>query len=194
MVANTGLRLWLVRHGATETTDAGRLTGWSDPPLNARGHEQAMRLKGILGGKRFDGVWSSDLRRSAETAEIICGRCVEDPRLRELNFGRLEGLVWEEVEPQHQEALLAFDGFRAPGGESVEELCDRVHSFIDELPDGDHLIVTHGGVVRLLLREIGADRFVPAGGWMAIDWTNRAIVSAAAIRRWPNPTGTGFTA
>lgn len=176
MVAYMSVRLWLIRHGATESTDAGRLTGWSDPPLNARGHQQGKRLKGVLGGRRFDGVWSSDLRRSVETAEIISGGCRKDRRLRELDFGSLEGVVWKDADPKLREALLAFDGFRAPGGESVEELRDRVHSFLDELTDGDHLIATHGGVVRLLLREIGADRLVPPGGWVAIDWTNRAII------------------
>jgi len=170
------VRLWLIRHGTTESSDAGRLTGWSDPPLNARGREQAKRLKGHFHGRNLDGVWSSDLRRSVETAQIISSRWVQDPRLRELDFGRLEGLVWEEVDAQLQEALLAFDGFRAPEGESVDELRDRLHSFLDELPDGDHVIVTHGGLVRLCLREVGADRLVPPGGWLAIDWTNRTII------------------
>ena len=178
-----GVRLWLIRHGATDSSDAGRLTGWSDPPLNARGQEQAKRLKGILHDRNFDSVWSSDLRRSVETAQIISSRrWVQDPRLRELDFGSLEGLVWEEVDAQLQEALLAFEGFRAPGGESVDELRDRLHSFLDELPDGDHVIVTHGGLVRLFLREIGADRLVPPGGWLVIDWTNRTIIEDGLTR------------
>jgi probable phosphoglycerate mutase len=87
---------------------------------------------------------------------------VLDPRLRELAFGMLEGRRWEECPGDVRRALAAF-AFEAPGGESVAGLRSRVFRFVEELPEGDHLVFTHGGVIRLLLRETGADRQVMPG-------------------------------
>jgi probable phosphoglycerate mutase len=109
-------------------------------------------------------VWTSDLRRAVETATIIAsGEPTPDARLRELDFGTLEGKRWNECPADIQAALLAFEGFVAPGGESVEALRVRVGSFLADLPPGDHLIVTHGGVIRCLLSARGEDRRVGPG-------------------------------
>jgi probable phosphoglycerate mutase len=157
------LKLWLVRHGATDWSDAGRLNGWTDVPLNEPGCRQARSLIEGLACRRFTGVWSSDLVRATETAGLAGWEAVGDRRLRELDFGRLEGSRWEECRPEVRGALLAFDGFRAPGGESVAELRSRVFGFLDALAAGAHLVFTHGGVIRLLLRDAGPDRRVLPG-------------------------------
>jgi probable phosphoglycerate mutase len=156
--------LWLVRHGATDWSDAGRLNGWTDVPLNERGRLQARRLEGALAGKSFAGVWTSDLSRSTETAHLAAFGAVTDERLRELDFGELEGKTWDECPPDAREALLAFDDFEAPGGEAVTNLRRRVHEFAARLGEGDHLVFTHGGVIRLLLREAGRDSSIAPGG------------------------------
>lgn len=157
------IRLWLVRHGATDWSDAGRLNGWSDVPLNDRGRVQARLLRRQLARRELTGVWSSDLTRATETAQLAVGEPVPDPRLRELDFGSLEGRRWEECPAEGREALVAFDGFGAPQGESVGELRSRVLEFVEALHDGEHLVFTHGGVIRLLLREEGQDRQVLPG-------------------------------
>lgn len=157
------IRLWLVRHGSTDWSDAGRLSGWTDVRLNDRGRLQSRSLAGRLDGTEFAGIWSSDLARSMETARLAAGGAVPDPRLRELDFGDLEGRRWEEIPPEAQDALAAFDGFEAPGGESVAERRSRVLQFVEALPGGDHLVFTHGGVIRLLLRQAGDDRRVLPG-------------------------------
>lgn len=157
------VRLWLVRHGATDWSDAGRLNGWKDVPLNDRGRLQAKSLVERLDGRDFAGVWSSDLVRAMETARLAVGEPVPDPRLRELDFGRLEGRRWEEIPTEIQQALADFEGFGAPDGESVAELRSRVLRFVEALPGGEHLVFTHGGVIRLLLRESGVDRQVLPG-------------------------------
>lgn len=162
-VVEVSVRLWLVRHGSTDWSEAGRLNGWADVPLNDRGRAQARSLAERLNGMRFAGVWSSDLSRARETARLAAGGGVPDPRLRELDFGTLEGRRWEEVSPQARRALVAFEGFEAPGGESVASLRSRVREFIGSLPEGDHLVFTHGGVIRLLLRRAGDDRRVVPG-------------------------------
>lgn len=162
-VVEVSVRLWLVRHGSTDWSEAGRLNGWADVPLNDRGRAQARSLAERLNGMRFAGVWSSDLLRARETARLAAGGAVPDPRLRELDFGTLEGRRWEEVSPQARRALVAFEGFGAPGGESVDSLRSRVLRFVGALPEGDHLVFTHGGVIRLLLRRAGDDRWVLPG-------------------------------
>lgn len=166
------LRLWLVRHGETAWSRAGRLCGWTDVPLTSAGRRQATALAETFDGLSFDGVWSSDLRRAAETASAIAGDAVvADRRLRELHFGELEGRTWDQLPPEIRGQLTAFDGFAAPGGGTVDELGDRVGSFLDDLPPGDHLVVTHGGVIRLALRTwaTGSPERVEPGGWVRLD-------------------------
>jgi probable phosphoglycerate mutase len=163
------VRLWLVRHGATDWSDAGRLNGWTDVPLNDAGRACALRLGLALAPATFTGIWSSDLRRSIETADLAVGGAVPEPRLRELDFGRLDGSRWEDHPPDVQRAMLNFESFAARGGESADRLRDRVHAFISGLRPGHHLAFTHGGVIRLLLREIGSDRSVAPGDTVRLE-------------------------
>jgi probable phosphoglycerate mutase len=157
-------RLWLVRHGTTDWSRDGRLTGWTDVALNEEGRDQARQLRLDLADRRFSSVVSSDLRRCTETAVLAGFEPRIDTRLRELDFGTLEGAVWDELSPRHQSALHAFDSFIAPGGESVTQFAERVLDFVADLSAGDHLVFTHGGVIRLLLRLESQDHHVaPAG-------------------------------
>ncbi len=164
-------RLWVVRHGATDWSEAGRLNGWTDVPLNERGRFQARRLEAKLTGKSFAGIWTSDLSRSIETSHLSVAEGVHDQRLRELDFGELEGRTWEECPPETRKGLLSFDDFKAPGGESVVHLRQRVLEFEMALTEGDHLVFTHGGVIRLLLREAGRDTSVAPGALVRIPLT-----------------------
>jgi probable phosphoglycerate mutase len=170
-VVEMSARLWVVRHGATDWSDAGRLNGWTDVPLNERGRLQATRLAGKLAGRSFAGVWTSDLSRSTETARLAASGSVTDERLRELDFGELEGRTWDECPSEAREALLSFDDFKAPGSEAVAQLRRRVHEFATSLGEGDHLVFTHGGVIKLLLREAGRDTSVAPGALVRIPLT-----------------------
>lgn len=169
MVA-VSIRLWLARHGATDWSESGRLLGWTDVPLNRAGRNQARRIGELLSHVSLTSCWSSDLRRATETARLAVGDAVADLRLRELDFGDLEGMMWNDFAADVREELLRFDGFRAPGGESVPELRSRVLAFIDSLPDGDHALFTHGGVVRVVLREVSRDRRVAPGDVVRVGW------------------------
>jgi 2,3-bisphosphoglycerate-dependent phosphoglycerate mutase len=168
------VRLWLVRHGQTDWNAQRRFQGWADVPLNEVGRSQATALRTVLEPLTFDGVWSSDLARAVDTARLAYREPVTDPRLRELDFGDLQGRTWEELSPPVRDALAAFDGFHAPGGESMAEFSDRVHGFVDALPPGDHLVIAHGGVVRLLGRVCGADGFPDHAAVLTLDWSSRA--------------------
>jgi 2,3-bisphosphoglycerate-dependent phosphoglycerate mutase len=161
--------LWLVRHGATEWSLAGRFQGWTDVPLAPAGRAQAERLRERMSSISFTSVLSSDLSRAVETARIAVGEPVVDARLRELDFGSLEGSRWEDCSIEIREALVRFRGFRAPGGESVDDLEVRVNVALRELPAGEHAVFTHGGVIRLLLRRRGRLDDVAPGELVRVD-------------------------
>jgi probable phosphoglycerate mutase len=164
------VRLWLVRHGATDWSDEGRLCGWTDVPLSEKGRGQAKILRRRLEGQGFDGVWTSDLSRASESARLAVGRPHPDRGLRELDFGELEGRRWRDCDEPTREALVRFEGFVAPGGESVRDLEERVGGFLSELTTGDHLVFTHGGVVRLLTRQQGDASILAPGELAVLEW------------------------
>ena len=159
-----------------------RFQGRTDVPLNDEGRAEALALADSFRGRHFDGVWSSPLTRSVETARRAVGEPIVDQRLTEFDFGELEGRVWADVPAEVQAALLSFDDFAAPGGESVTQLRERIHDFLSDLPPGDHVVFTHGGVMHALLREIGRDRALPPGA--VVRWD----VSGASGGGIPDPS------
>lgn len=169
------VRLWLIRHGETAWNAEGRFQGWTDVGLTERGRHHAHSHAARLEGRTFDGIWSSDLGRAVETARIVVREePVADRRLRELDFGAMEGARWDDLDDTTRRALAGFDGFAAPGGESMDGLRARVFEFLETLGEGDHLIVTHGGVIRLLARECDSDGFPSHDDVVVLDWTARA--------------------
>lgn len=150
--------LLLARHGETDWTREKRWQGHADPPLNDRGREQARVLAKNLAGVRLDAVYSSDLRRSSETAAIVVAdRNLDvrlDPELRENDFGDWTGLTRDEVERRFPEgALLRKSGRQGwRGGESYEEMADRIVRAVEAIaashPGEQVLVVTHNGPIR----------------------------------------------
>jgi glucosyl-3-phosphoglycerate phosphatase len=151
--------LLLARHGETDWNRDGRWQGQSDTPLNELGREQARELAESLDG--IDAVYSSDLARARETAEIVAARLgVEvkvDERLRERSFGAWEGLTMEEIEGRYAQAHVrwrAGEGHGADDAEPFDAFAARVHSFLEEVlrrhPDETVLVVGHGGSIRVI--------------------------------------------
>ena len=99
------IQLILIRHGQTQWNREGRWQGQADPPLNALGRRQARRAALDLRGARLDHLYSSDLRRALETAHIIGAdlglAVIPDPRLREINLGRWQGMLSADIEAQY---------------------------------------------------------------------------------------------
>jgi probable phosphoglycerate mutase len=168
--------LWVVRHGETPASRGHTLAGWADVPLTERGREEAEALRPVLADERFEGVWSSDLARAVTSARLAWGEPRLDRRLREIHFGSLEGRYWPDLEPAYRQGLERFEGFAAPEGESFDDLRLRVLAFVEELQPGRHLVFSHGGVLRLLTREVGHDRFVPTGTLVVIDWDGHRLL------------------
>ena len=162
------MRLRLVRHGETDWSAQRRYTGHTDVPLNPSGVVQAEALRSIA-DEPYDSVWCSDLTRCVETARLMGVDAVCTPALREFDFGDIEGKRWDDLDEATQRGLLAFDGFVAPGGESVVDFAGRVDAFVTDLGAGHHLLVVHGGVVRHLLRRAGADADVRPGSWRDVE-------------------------
>jgi len=165
--------LWLVRHGETDWNRDYLLQGWVDTPLNGTGRRQARDLAGTLADRIFTGVWSSDLSRAVDTARLAFGEPTQDAALRELDFGDIQGMSWNGLGPQIRSKMIAFDDFAAPGGESHQQMEERVMKFLGGLAEGIHLIFTHGGVIRMLRRMCGDDRFPSQCEIVRLDWTNR---------------------
>ena len=153
------MRLWLVRHGQTDWNLDGRYQGQSDVPLNATGLAQAAAFAASLCGKRFDALYSSDLARAYQTAEVIAaclGLPVQaDPRLREINQGEWQGRTLDEIKgifnnegPQARKVTIDPVTTRAPGGESVWEVSQRMAQAADDIArrysTGRVLVVGHG--------------------------------------------------
>jgi len=155
--------LLLVRHGNTKGNSAARFWGHTDVELNATGTAQAERLADRLAGEKIDSIYCSTLRRASATAKIIASRhqieVATCPELLETNFGRVEGLTFNEIGHRYPELVSAWPtrepSFRFPGGESVNDLNQRVVKFYDLLkkhtPEETVLVVAHSGVLRLLL-------------------------------------------
>ena len=158
------LEIWLLRHGATEFSESARYCGQADVPLSPRGRHEVLPRRADIARTPYQHLWSSDLQRCVETARIVAGEPATDERLREFDFGQIEGLRFNDLDATTQRDLIAFDGFAAPGGETVAVFRERINGFFRDLPAGRHLIVTHGGVIRLLLRQLGHDFRVPPGG------------------------------
>lgn len=153
------LELWLIRHGQTDWNLQGRIQGASDIELNALGRLQAERLKARVRGMEFTAVWSSDLARARETAEIAFpGASITlDRRLREMHAGEHEGHSFRSAPPEIAEvrqAIWAGDCDAAPpGGESYRQVMARVSDWLADLPPAGRVAtVVHGGVVQAAVR------------------------------------------
>jgi probable phosphoglycerate mutase len=175
--------LWLVRHGETTRSASNKIAGWSDPPLTPRGRRQAEALRPFFDGRHFDSVWSSDLERAASTSRLAWGDATKDRRLREVNFGDLEGHAFEDLDPELHDGIRRFRELSLPGGESLEAVRGRVKDFLGELPFGRHLLFTHGGVIRLLTQDLGVDHFVPTGSVVAVAGFGQRLIFVREPRR-----------
>jgi len=157
--------VYLLRHGDSSRDDVRRYIGQTDQPLNETGRAQAEFWRRELSTVSFQTVFSSDLSRSIETAGIIVrgrGNMVKTlTGLREINLGDWDGMPMGEVcrrypaEYEQRGANLAEH--RPPGGESFNDLADRVLPLFEEIVNmasGNLLIVGHAGVNRIILSHL----------------------------------------
>ncbi len=102
-------RLLLARHGTTDWNARNVWQGHKDVPLNDLGRQQAHALAERLSREPIDALWTSDLSRARETAEIVGVRLGLTPHvtegLREIHLGTWEGLSFPEIQEREPEAV-----------------------------------------------------------------------------------------
>ena len=146
--------LLLVRHGETDWNAERRWQGHADVPLNDRGREQARVLAEQLAGESIDAIYSSDLSRARDTAEIVGVRLsvpvVVDAALREIDVGPIEGMTAEETG--------TLDGWHSEPKEAhAERILRAVQRIAERHPDDRVLVVTHGGSMRRVHEHLGLE-------------------------------------
>jgi len=157
------MRLYLVRHGETELNKEFRFIGRTDVGLSESGISQAKSVAEHLSEKKIKAVYSSDMLRAVQTAEIITEPFGLNVKLleglREIDFGSWEGLTYYEIEEMDGDHLAAWIedpmNINIPKGETWEHFESRVleavNRIIKEEKDGEVIIVSHGGPIKLLV-------------------------------------------
>ena len=167
-------RLFLLRHGAVEGMAAREVRGQRDVRLSAHGHAQHAALVEWLRGRLADSarplrIVTSDLSRCAELAALLHRELgarrnmslVVDAQLREQHMGTWQGQTWEAINAREGKAINDYwdDYWNAapPDGESMATMAARVeawwHSAQPDLRGSDVVLVTHAGVIRVLLAK-----------------------------------------
>jgi broad specificity phosphatase PhoE len=182
-------RGFVVRHGETEWSAAGRHTSRTDLPLAPEGRRRAAELRSELAGCTFSLVLCSPLRRARETCELA-GFAAEAEicdDLREWDYGDYEGLTTPEIRQRVPDWNLWRDG--CPGGEVPDAVAARADRVLDRLrsADEDVLAFAHGHILRVLaarwidLGPAGGARFALAAGAIGIIGFER---DTEVISRW----------
>lgn len=147
--------LVLIRHGQTDWNVEGRWQGQADPPLNERGQQEAQRAAQELCKFEFAALYSSDLRRALETAQIIGkairSAAVPEPRLREIHLGAWQKMLSSDIQTQYPDEFQRWHSSplsaRPPGGEDILTLAARVLEAVNEIiarhPDQRVGVVAH---------------------------------------------------
>jgi len=155
--------LVLVRHAASR--GAGSFVGQKDEPLSKVGRRQLEELDRKLSRFRFDAVFASDLTRALETARRAARRQNLEiqirPGLREMHFGRWQGLSWKQLRKRETRATdlwtRNFPSQPIPGAELFQGFKTRVKSELKAIVNANRgrcvLVVTHAGVIRVALAD-----------------------------------------
>ena len=156
--------LLFIRHAETDL--AGKFCGHSDPPVNERGFHQIQEMLERLKNDQIEFIYTSDLSRSRTTANAIAKEFglspIVVPELREIGFGEWEALSWSEIESRNQDYARqwsdSYPDLPAPGGETFEGFRSRVLNTVNQLlssaSHGCAAVVTHAGVMRVVLRSL----------------------------------------
>ena len=153
------MNFYLLRHPETIANRDKIIYGWTDYAYTVRGEKMVEEIPGNLSQLNFDMLYSSPLGRASKLAEAIAERkqmeVHYDDRIREMNFGILEGLKFEEAKVSHKEIMdqlfSDFTKFEVPEGESCGIVLNRAKSFFDEIKDdeGSCLVVAHAMLIHM---------------------------------------------
>lgn len=162
-------RVILIRPGETDWNQQGRWQGWVAAPLNEQGRQQVQRLANFVRNIGMSALYSSDLVRARETAQLLAERLgyapVFDERLRERHIGEWQGMTLAEMQAwypnEYNRLLNDIDGYQIPGGESRQQVRERMMAAFDDLLTQDKGetvgMISHTTAFRALLSELIPD-------------------------------------
>src|SRR3989338_549130 len=170
----TPTQIYLIRHGESTWNRIGRVQGWSDPALSALGMQQARAVARRMGEIRPQRLYASPLLRAYQTAQAISRRMklpiqpVDE--FREVGLGAWEGVPVKWLRRRHRAMyetwLRTPSKASIPNGERIPAFHRRVSAafsaVLDDTPPGSTIaIVTHGGVIRMILAKVLGIPFDP---------------------------------
>ena len=135
------MQIFLLRHGETDWNLQGRCQGITDVDLNNRGRQQARCIAKHLGSEKIAAIYSSDLKRALQTAEIIKRshglEVTVDSDFRELNHGAFEGLTFLDIRAAYPDFLSLWRSepgkMMIPGGERLVDVEKRVWNGMERI-------------------------------------------------------------
>ncbi|WP_417900427.1 histidine phosphatase family protein [Bacillus haimaensis] len=151
-----------IRHGSTAWNKERRAQGSSDIPLDQDGINDAIKLAARLSSENWDYIYSSNLLRAKQTAEIVAEKLgvpdlILDTRLREVSGGLIEGTTEAERLEKWGADWRSMD----LGIEKVDSVLERGVACLNDIqqkhPESNILIVSHGSFIRHLLKELTPD-------------------------------------
>ena len=167
------MKIIIARHGETKgNTKKLAEGGGSEGSLTKKGHEQARKLAKRLESEHIDVIVVSPLNRTRQTAEPIIkthpkAEVILDPELREMDFGILEGITYDEYIEHKKKSGLSNLDFKRDGGESYNDVYARAKRFTEQAlkkyAGKTVLMVSHGVMLRqiianLLNQQVDADK------------------------------------
>ena len=161
------LELLVIRHGQTDWNVNQKVMGRGPVPLNATGREQARILAEYIKDHPLDAIYTSPVRRTVETAEMIReGReklaLTHEEGLAEIDYGDWVDLHFDELFEKYREEWMRYranpEEFRPSGGEKYADAFARVGKAVDRIcaehPAGRVALVTHADVVKMVILHV----------------------------------------
>lgn len=158
-------KIIIVRHGQTNWNILGKVQGQEDIELNEIGKEQAKKLASKLTKEKIDIIYTSDLKRSYQTAKIISdtinSNIIIDKNLREIHFGNWQGLTLTNIKKDFKKEYIIWrtepHKLNLPGAEKLIEVQERMKKIINNVLRSENqniLIVSHATAIKTLILGI----------------------------------------
>ncbi len=182
--------LYIIRHAEAEGNLYQRFHGHTDGKITENGKKQLQRLSAYMGEIPLDGIYTSDLSRTRETAEAVrAGRNIPvtlKKELREIFGGAWENLPFSELERIYPAEFAAWENEPAqctlPEGESIRNLQRRAVAVVTEILEKNTgrkiAVVTHGTVIRTLCCYF---RGLPLEALNEVGWVDNASVTKVRV-------------
>ena len=177
-------RVIFIRPGETDWNRDLRYQGWVAIPLNSYGKRQAQRLANYIRNIGVGALYTSDLKRATETADLLAEKLgsapIADQRLRERDIGVWQGLTQQEMQLWYPAEYAQFvgdpDGYRVPEGESRKDVRERILAAFNEYLVADKgetiAILSHSTAINALLAEI-----IPGIKFGSVDVSNTSVTT-----------------